>query len=313
MRGSLTLKKNLILALLLALALPLPARAAEITVLQSAALPSYNSALQGLSEVIARDIPSRGQKAIQAHAITTHILTEATGTVQLRQMISDDQPDLLVAIGSSSLSLAHDIPDIPILYLMVPFPEAMGKRPGNITGISMSISAAQQLEALTLAAPTVKNIGLVYDPERSGALVDEARDYASRNHLNLVALPVRATDEVPSQLAGLKGKIDWLWMVPDLTVLTPQTVDYIMLFSLENRVPVLTFADKYLNMGAVLAVTFDPLEIGRQAGDMALNILRQGGAEGIPPARVEKVRVNTNARAASLLGVVLHQATGGRP
>ncbi|MHB8809470.1 MAG: ABC transporter substrate-binding protein [Desulfobulbaceae bacterium] len=313
MRGSLGLKKNLILALLLAAGLALPARAAEITVLQSAALPAYNSALQGFSEVISRDIPSRGQKAIQAHAITTHILTEATGTVQLRQMISDDRPGLLVAIGSSSLALVKDIPDLPILYLMVPFPEAMGKNPGNITGISMGISAAQQLEALTLAAPTVKNIGLVYDPERSGALVAEARDYASRNHLNLTALPVRATDEVPGRLADLKGKIDWLWMVPDLTVLTPQTVDYIMLFSLENQVPVLTFADKYLEMGAVLAVTFDPLEMGRQAGAMALDILHQGKGANIPPARVEKVRVHANARAAEMLGVALQQGAEGRP
>lgn len=313
MRCRLILKKNLLLGLLLAAGLALPARAAEITVLQSASLPAYNSALQGFSEVISRDIPSRGQKAIQAHAITTHILTEATGTVQLRQMISDDRPGLLVAIGSSSLSLVKDIPDLPILYLMVPFPEAMGKNPANITGINMGISAAQQLEALTLAAPTVKSIGLVYDPERSGALVDEARDYASRNHLNLVAQPVRATDEVPGQLAGLKGMIDWLWMVPDLTVLTPQTVDYIMLFSLENQVPVLTFADKYLDMGAVLAVTFDPLEMGRQAGAMALDILHQGTTANIPPARVEKVRVNTNVRAAEMLGVVLHQGAGGRP
>lgn len=313
MRSRPGLKKNLLLGLLLAAGLALPARAAEIAVLQSAALPAYNSAMQGLSEVIARDIPSQGQKAIQAHAITSHILSEATGTVQLRQLIAEERPDLVVAIGSSSLSLVKDIPDIPILYLMVPFPKAMGKIPDNITGISMNISAAQQLEALTLAAPTVKNIGLVYDPERTGDLVNEAQDYASRNHLNLLAMPVRSTEEVPVQLAGLKDRIDWLWMVPDLTVLTPQTVDYIMLFSLENRVPVLTFADKYLDMGGVLSVTFDPLEMGRQAGAMALRILRQGGTAGMPPARVEKVKVNINLRAASMLGVLLHQGTGGRP
>lgn len=307
------LKKNFLLGLFLALALPLQARAAEIAVLQSAALPAYNSAMQGLSEIISRDVPSRGQKAIQAHAITSHILSEATGTVQLRQLIAEERPDLVVVIGSSSLYLVKDIPDIPILYLLVPFPEAMGKTPDNITGINMNISAAQQLEALTLAAPTVKNIGLVYDPERSGSLVNEAQNYAARNHLNLLAMPVRSTDEVPGQLASLKDRIDWLWMVPDLTVLTPQTVDYIMLFSLENRVPVLTFADKYLDMGAVLSVTFDPLELGRQAGAMALDIVRQGGTAGIAPARVEKVKVNTNLRAASMLGVVLHQEKSGRP
>lgn len=298
-------RKIFLLGFLLALVLPLTARAAEITVLQSAALPAYGSAQQGFSEVIASAIPSRGPKAIQAHSITTHILTDAASPVQLRQQIAGARPDLLVAIGSSSLSLVRDL-EIPVLFLMVPFPETVVKSRVNITGINMNISAAKQLEALTLAAPTVKNIGLLYDPDRTGALVTEARDYASRNHLNLVALPVRATDEVHGQLASLKDRIDWLWMVPDLTVLTPQTVDYFFLFSLENRVPVFTFAAKYLEMGAVLAVSVDPYDMGTQAGEMALKMLDHPGSPiDLPPEGPRQVKVEANAKAAQMLGVTV--------
>jgi putative ABC transport system substrate-binding protein len=307
MRGSFGLEFFSLLCYLLTFSLPMQAQAAEITVLQSAVLPAYNSTLQGFAEVVARDIPSRGQKAIQAHVVTTHILSEAASPVQLRQQIAGGQSDLLVAIGSSSLSLVKDIPDIPILYLMIPFPEAMGKNPGNITGINMNISAAKQLEALTRAAPTVKNIGLLYDPARTGALVNEARNYASGNNLNLVALPVRGTDEVPAQLAGLKGRIDWLWMVPDLTVLTPQTVDYILLFSLENRVPVFTFAKKYLDMGAVLSISVDPYDMGKQAGELALKILNRTMPANLPPEDARKVVLDSNPSAAKMLGIVLKE------
>lgn len=311
MRGSLCLNFSFSVGLLLTLFLPMLARGAEITVLQSAALPAYNSARQGFTEILSRDIPSRGQKAIQAHGITTHILAEAASPVQIRRQIVDGRPDLLVAIGSSSLSLVKDIPDIPVLYLMVPFPEAID-RAAAITGINMNISAAQQLEALTQAAPGVKSIGILYDPQRTGNLVEEGLEYAARNHLNLVALPVRGAQGVPGQLAALKGKIDWLWMVPDLTVLTPQSVDYFLLFSLENRVPIFTFAKKYLDLGAVLSVTFDPYDMGRQAGELALKILNKTGPANPPPEEPRKVVVESNLEAARILGISLEEGAEAR-
>ena len=147
---------------------------------------------------------------------------------------------------------------------------------------------------------------------RTGALVNEARAYAAQNHLNLVALPVRQADEVPAQLASLKGRIDWLWMVPDLTVLTPQTIDYMLLFSLENRVPIFTFAKKYLDQGAVLSVTFDPYDMGKQAGEMALKILHGTSPADLPPEMVRKVVVERNSKAAQMLGIVLQEGEEAR-
>lgn len=311
MPGRTVVNNFIAVGLFLVMAVGWPVRAAEITVLKSAVLPPYSSALAGFSEVIAREVPSRGQKAIQAHTITTLVLSDAASQVELRQRIVDARPDLLVAIGSSSLSLLKDILDIPIVYLMVPFPEAVAEKSDHITGISMNISAARQLEALTLAAPTVKNIGLLYDPERTGSLVEDARDYAARNHLHLIAQPVRGTDEVAGQLSALKGRIDWLWMVPDLTVLTPQSVDYLMLFSLENRVPIFTFAKKYLEMGALLSVSVDPHDLGRQAGEMAGKILHGGGTDSLPPPEgPRQVRLESNSEAAGLLGIKLRVPEG---
>ena len=304
MRRTFGLKKIFLPGLLiLILVLPSAARGAEILVLQSARIPAYDDALQGLASILSRDNP--GGKAIQAHTINTHILSEASSPVNLRQQIAGAQPDLLVAIGSSSLSLVKDLAAIPVLYLMVPFPEDGKSR--HITGVNMTITAVQQLDALVAAAPTAASIGLLYDPARTGALVREAEAYAAQHHLNLAALPVRQADEVPAQLTSLKGRIDWLWMVPDLTVITPQTVDYILLFSLENRVPVLTFSKKYLDQGAVLSVSFDPYDMGKQAGELALKILHGTRPADLPPEGARKVTVARNAKAAQMLGIVLRE------
>lgn len=309
MRRTFGLKEIFLPCLLLILVLPSAARGAEIMVLQSARIPAYDDALQGLAAILSQDIP--GQKAIQAHAVNSHVLSEAASTIHLREQIIGAQPDLLVAIGSSSLSLVKDLAGIPILYLMVPFPEVhAGSR--NITGINMNISGELQLKTLAAAVPGANSIGLLYDPERSDALVNESRAYAAQNHLNLVAVPVHKADEVPAQLDSLKGRIDWLWMVPDLTVLTPQTIDYMLLFSLENKVPIFTFAKKYLDQGAVLSVTFDPYDMGKQAGEMALKILHGTSPGDLPPERVRKVVVERNSKAAQMLGIVLRNGEEAR-
>ncbi|MCL7488308.1 MAG: hypothetical protein M8357_09080 [Desulfobulbaceae bacterium] len=282
----------------------------EVVVVQSAGLAPYNEALRGFAHTLTKDVPTSGPKSIQAHTTTSYILSEVESPVQLRQTLSRQRPDLLLAIGSSSLSLVKDLADIPILYLMVPYPELVIESQDNITGINMTIPPSRQLEALVRVMPQTGTVGLLYDPERTGALVQEAHQYAAQQNISLLALPVENSSEVPSRLARLSGRADWLWMLPDRTVLTPQTIDHIFLFSLENRIPILTFSDKYLDMGAVLSVSLDFFDMGKQAGEMALKVMGSSGIADIPPQPARNVIVNTNKKAAQMLGIVLENQDG---
>lgn len=279
--------------------------AGDIVVIQSTGLSAYNNALAGFANVLLQDVPARGPKAIQAHAITSHILSETESPSQLRNALSKQRPSLVLVIGSSSLALVKDLTDVPILYLMVPYPELMLSTQDNITGVNMHISAEQQMAAFTRALPQIQSVGLLYDPEQTGTIVREAQDVARQYNVSLVALPVKEAHEVPGRLAELAGRADCFWMLPDRTVLTPQTMDSIFLFSLENRIPVVTFSEKYLDMGAVLSVSFDTFDMGKQAGEMALKVLHNTSVSDIPPEQVRKVVVRANAMAAKTLGIVL--------
>ena len=304
------MKKILLIILTLLSILQATAWGSDIVVVQSGRLPAYNSVLLGFENTMSGDIPDRGQKAIQAHTITSHILSEVKSQNQLRQKIIRQQPDLLLVIGSSSLSLCKNIRDIPIIYTMVPYPGLMAEAQDNITGIKINITAVQQLNVLTRTIPQIKSIGLLYDPDRTGLFVKEAEEIARHLNLNFVALPVKTAKEVPDQLDSLSGKIDCYWMLPDRTVITPQTVDHIMLFSLENRVPILTFSEKYLEVGAMLSVSFDPYDIGKQAGEMALKILDNTKVSDLPAAGVRKIKIRANSIAAKILGINLMDLDG---
>jgi len=283
------------------------ALAGDILVVQSARFPVYNTALQGLETAILKDVPTRGLKSILSHTITTHILSEAKDPQGLTQEINRQHPDLIVAIGSSSLSQVRGISDIPIIYLLVPDPESIIDSQANVTGISMNLTAGQQLDSLISAIPDARRIGLVYNPDITGGLVRDAADYAKRHNISIVARPVKTSREVPTQLAGLKGKIDCYWMLPDQTVITPGTLEYIFLFSLENRIPILTFADKYLKLGAVVSASFDAEDMGEQAGELAIGILNNTVSTGRPPIQARKVNVRVNRLAAKKLGVDIRE------
>lgn len=299
------LKKILFFILIIITMHNFPAWGGDVVVIQSAGLAAYNAAWEGFTNVLLQDIPTRGPKAIRAHTISTYILTDIESPTQLRNAVIKQHPDLLLVVGSSSLALVKNITDIPIIYLMIPFPKLMVNAQDNITGINMNISVEQQLAPLLRVIPQIKSIGLLYDPKQTGMIVQEALEYARQKNISLLALPVKEPREVPGQLAKLSDKADCFWMLPDRTVLTPQTIDYLFLFSLENRIPILTFSEKYLAMGAVLSVSFDTFDMGRQAGELALKVMHGSKISDIPPERVREVVVHTNEAAAKMLGIVL--------
>ena len=165
---------------------------------------------------------------------------------------------------------------VPIVYVMVLDPDSVISGNRRVTGVRMEVPPQLQFEKIRAALPHTAAIGTLYDPSQTGSVVQTAHTVARNLNLRFLAEPVAAPQQVPSALANLEGKIDALWMLPDITVLTAQTVEFIMLFSLQHQVPVVTFSEKYLDTGAFMAISWDAVDMGRQAGELANDILFKG-------------------------------------
>ncbi len=96
-------------------------------------------------------------------------------------------------------------------------------------------------------------------------------------------------------------------MLPDPTVTTPNTVEAMLHFSLDNQIPLLTFADKYIDMGATVAVTFDVYDMGVQAGRMARKVLQAPG-QTVPAESPARLNLRVNTRVAAKIGVMVDTA-----
>jgi len=266
----------------------------EILAVQSARVEPYEEALKGFKST--------------CDARIQRIIISKTQAKNIPREIKRIKPDIVLAVGRDALSTAKNIKDIPIVYLMVLNPQTMLSEEKNITGVSMNISPEKQLTALLEALPQTKRIGIVYDPSRTAYFVSDAQYAARKMGVTLLAKKAESPKEVPSLIMDMKGKIDAFWMLPDITVVTSDTVEFLILFSMENNIPLLTFSEKYLELGAFMSTAIDPFDMGVQAAEMANNILREKDGKSIQQVNARRMIVSTNLMIAGKLGIHLNLA-----
>ncbi len=261
----------------------------EVVVVQSSRVQPYEEAIKGFTSVC----DARIKRLIISELKNKDVAGE----------INKINPDLVLAIGMDALSRVKRIKDIPVIYLMVLNPRSILSGEKNITGVSMNISQEKQLRGLLDVMPETKTVGLLYDRDRTGHLAEKARDAAGKLGVKLVAKEVRGARSVPQLIRDMKGKIDVFWMLPDVTVLTPETVEFLLLFSLEYKIPVLAFSEKYTELGALMSIGIDAFDIGSQAGEMAEKILSGKDVANVPQADARKVIISINLKVARKLGI----------
>ena len=227
------------------------------------------------------------------------------GGADIVRLVREERPRLILAVGAEALKKVRSIKDIPIIYLMVINPQSMMKGHRNITGIAMNVAPERYLDLMTQISPRPKRVGVISDPAKSGYLVKRAQQAAGARGIELVVREVQTPREVPEALTSLKGRVDALWMFPDPSVVTPETVEMFLLASEENRLPIISFAGKYVDIGALAALDIDSVDQGRQAGEMAERILNGTAVADLPGSEARSTALKVNRSVAKKLGISL--------
>ncbi len=163
---------------------------------------------------------------------------------------------------------------------------------GPRTGVGMLLDPARYLSVFDSIG--AKRVGVVGDPAKSGPYLKKAQLAARRNGIALVVREVHFAKETPAMLDALRGKVDALWMLPDVTAVSPESTEAYFLFSQGERVPLVTFAEVYLSMGAAVALGIDRYDIGRQLGEMAQGFLDGRSLDELPPQSPRRVQMKSN-------------------
>jgi putative ABC transport system substrate-binding protein len=269
-----------------------PAYARGILVVQNYKIKPYEEALKGF-------------KSSCCKRINNPVYHELESSGNIVEAVRRTHPELILAIGMEALAKAIIIKSIPIVYVMVLNPQTLVHGEKNITGVSMNISPEKHFSVLHKLLPTIKTIGVIYDPRRNGTYIKKALYFAKTEGIELIAKEVNSPKEVPEALENLRGKVDLLWILPDITVITPETTDFLLLFSLQNKIPIHVFSDKYLEMGAFSSLETNPFNMGEQAGEIAAKIFSGMDVPEIERTYSTNPQLAVNLKVAKKLGLAI--------
>lgn len=295
---------------------PVPAQARDVrvAVVETRRIKAYDLALDGFTEVMRR-------KGFEPSFERLVVDSDVTTPEELRTLVSQTDASIILALGTDAAKLVKQAQaEVPSVFSMVSEPGQSGllNSGGNggtpMTGVCLDVPVQDQFSSLLDVVPRAKKIGVIYNPDETQFMVDEARKAANRMNLGLVTYPIHSEAEVPEGLTALRPRIDALWLVSDRTVLTTQSLQYVFLFAFQTNLPLMGLSDHFVRMGALFAVGPDYRDVGMQSGEFAAQILAGRDPYELPVASPRKVLLSLNLRTAEIIGlripdVVVRKAT----
>jgi len=267
--------------------------ATEIAILKSSSISAYDQAITGFrstapSGVIYSEYDLQGD------------LEQGR---KLAKKIRASEASLVVAVGlKAALAAKLEIVDIPIVYMMILDPSKHNLTAPNMTGTLLEIPAERQFKILRAFLPDLHRMGLLSN-SGSQAKLKETIAQATAQSFQLQAYSVDSEKDVPQQLRSLLGSADALLLIPDSTVLTNESIGFILETALARRVPVIGFSPEFTRLGALLSLSVSYGEVGRETGLLAKRILEGDRKLPAKPIPIERLKITVNLKTARFLGI----------
>lgn len=283
---------------------PTVSRARElIAVIKTRAAEPYDLAFKGLRRTLK-------EKGIDAQIEEFLLAEDGQGKDAQLAELRKKNPQLVVTLGSAATERASKaIKDIPVLFCMALNPMASGfirsmnASGNNLTGASLDIPPQVQFESIRSVVPGAKRIGVIYNPQITEIVVQQARKAAKEMGLELFAVPVTSSDKVPDALRTLENNVDALWSVADSTTFTSASMEFIFLHTLRNKIPFMGLSPAFVKAGALMALAIDYQEVGAQCGGLATRILSGETPGSLPITTPQKVVLHVNLKTAETIGL----------
>ncbi len=210
---------------------------------------------------------------------------DPTNNLSIAQKLSGESYDLIYAIATpSAQAIVQQEKEDPILFAAVTDPlaaelvDSLDKPSGNVTGASDTNPEAitQLMEYIAANFADVKSVGVVINEGESNAVImaDYAEQALAKHNIKLVKAPVTNTSEVKQAADSLVGKVDAIFITLDNTVVSG--VDAIIQVANDNDIPFFSSDRDTVEKGAFATVGFKYYDHGYEAGQMAVQILKDG-------------------------------------
>ncbi|MFJ8101255.1 ABC transporter substrate-binding protein [Lysinibacillus sp. NPDC096212] len=283
----------------------------KIGITQIVEHPSLNAATEGF------------KKAIEESGLKVEFESQiAQGDNSLNTTIANNlvsaNVDLIFANSTpSAQAAATATSDIPIVFTSVTdavgaqLIESMEKPGKNVTGtidlhpdtISKTVAFLKELGA--------KKVGMVYNAgeQNSVAQVKEVKKVMAEQGLTVAEASAATSAEVKQAAESLIGKADAFYIITDNTVVS--ALESVIDVANSNKLPLVVGELDSVARGGLAAYGFEYYDIGYEAGQMAVKILKgEAKPAEIPAQYPQKLKLLINKKVADDLGIEIKDSWG---
>ena len=229
----------------------------------------------------------------------------ATANLIANTLISS-KPDLIYSIATTTTqAVAQATNNIPVVFSAITDPESAGVLKENVTGVSDRVNIKQQLELMKKLNPNAKKIGVIFNSSEQNSMVqvNDLKTAASELGMEVVATGVTQASEIPQASETLIGEVDMIYTPTDNLVAS--LINLITEKAIAAKKIVFGAEVAHVEGGALITQGVDYYELGKRAGQMAIEILKGKKPSEIKIETVELNNIVVNEKTLNALGISL--------
>lgn len=267
--------------------------ALKIGVLQTASHPALDAAREGfvatLNTYLSENIEYVIQNA-QGSIVTAHTIAE--------RFHADDSIAAIYAIATPALqAIAAVEKQKPIFIAAITDPHALGviQEKTNICGTTDMIDVAGTVQAIKTILPHIATIALIYNPAENNSVmqINVMEKELHKNGIKTIRIGIATESDIPQAIASALSKTDALLTPTDNLIASAMPL--VSHLARAAKKPLIACHNQAVEQGAFMARGVDYYESGKQTGDIALKVLRDGKKPyniAITPTKSDTVVIN---------------------
>lgn len=284
----------------------------------SASDAAYQVGISQLVQHPALDTATEGFKAafeeagIEVEFDEQNANGEQATALTIAQTFAGADLDLALAVATpAAQALAQNIQDKPVLFTAVTdavsaeLVESNEKPGGNLTGTSDMAPISEQIDLLKELVPDAKSVGIVYSSGEvnSQVQVDEFTEIAGGKDLQVKTQTVSSANEIQQAVEAL-GDVDAIYVPTDNMVVAG--IASLVGVAEQKQIPVIAAESGTVEGGAAATLGIDYFALGKQTGEMAIEILENGGDPATMPVQTaNEFTYVINEEAAEAQGITI--------
>ncbi|MBW1803354.1 MAG: ABC transporter substrate-binding protein, partial [Deltaproteobacteria bacterium] len=233
----------------------------------------------------------------------------ATSMLIVKKFVADVDSLIFTISTPSTQHAVKATRKIPIIFGAVTDPVSAGivknlQHPGgNVTGVSDVWPVKKQVELLLRLVPSVKKLGLVYNPGESNStfLLQKLQEACDQLGLDLVTRAISNTGEVMMATKNLAPKVDAFFSSIDNTVLS--AIASLVKTANQYRKPIIAGESDSVKEGAIATLGTNYYEIGKDSGRLAVKVLEGANPGDLPVISDTKTDLYLNLKAFKFLDI----------